>query len=236
MDTAQAQAAIDRLMSGAFDEIAKLLSNGPLPPNKIIFVTNSSDKRIASTVPRTTTGELVMTMPIIVLASLLRTLGEVATVDSIIDQIQRPPPPERVFVLANSDGAFALLTIRLVAMPGPNGKITYGITPDQEGSPTVVRKGDDFLMNVRGILVMLYETDPANAKSEEARAKILRIRELGDAALAAETIRANPRPKEEVLYAAFKGETLNEVLGREGLDGMMRHLDKMLTAANAKRS
>lgn len=100
--------------------------------------------------------------------------------------------------------------------------------------PSIVQQGEELYLNAAGILRWIYQMDAAtldemrqNGKPEKA-ARVERFQERARAAVAAESLMAEPRDLNALLWATFDGAELNRRLGTMGSDAVMWLLDEQI--------
>ncbi|WP_437606282.1 hypothetical protein WMF20_35515 [Sorangium sp. So ce834] len=87
------------------------------------------------------------------------------------------------------------------------------------------------LLTVRGVLKVTYLSDPKDIKPGPPRERIRRFRERVDAAMAAESIKVEPRALDEVLWSDFDGPWLERDMATRGSNGVQVWLERVTRGA-----
>lgn len=81
---------------------------------------------------------------------------------------------------------------------------------DREFAEIEVNGQTEMVMTASGVIKWLLLADVADFKEERRRRQVERLQERARAAWAAESIRANPRPLDEVIAATFDVQAIDD--------------------------
>lgn len=147
---------------------------------------------------------------------------ELPVVRGILDELRSPFPENCTYVVTFADYAVSLI------------QVGVRVGPRSPRVPHAIKDADgETLVNAAGCLRILYDVDLGDVREDENRERLRRLKERVDAAMATESIRATPRPLDEVIWSSLDGPAFDRDLRAIG---EKRALDRLFERCSRRPS